>query len=97
MSGLKAATAVLSARKQAKKGKRIALKDQLLLTTEEIYKTVAALDDEDKKKQKRKGSRKQKQRSPEPESEPEFEASSPREDLALPPEILDCIVVERRE
>ena len=34
---LKAATDILSARKTAKEGKRIALKDQLLLTTEEIF------------------------------------------------------------
>ena len=51
---LKAATDVLSARKEAKKGKRIALKDQLLLTTEEIHKAVVALDEEAKNRQKKK-------------------------------------------
>jgi len=51
---LTAATDVLSAPKEAKKGKRIGLKDQLLLTTEKFYKAVAALDEEPKKQQKKK-------------------------------------------
>ena len=78
---LKSATDILSARREAKKGKRVAMKDQLLLPTEETYKTVAALDKEakivkEKKKKKKKkereragGARKPKPRQQESESE----------------------------
>jgi len=92
---LKAATDVLSARKVAKKGKRIALKDHLLLTTEEIYKTVAALDTEAKERQKKRHARKRKRKAQESESESEDAASDPSEGLTVPTEVLDCIVVER--
>ena len=58
----KATIDILSTRKERKKGKRIALKNQLLLTTEEIYKTVAALDEAEKIYQKNKRVRKPKLR-----------------------------------
>ena len=78
---LKSATDILLARREAKKGKRVAMKDQLLLPTEETYKTVAALDKEakivkEKKKKKKKkereragGARKPKPRQQKSESE----------------------------
>jgi len=62
---LKSATDILLARREAKKGKRVALKDQLLLPTEETYKTVAALDKEAKivKEKKKKKEKKRKRES----------------------------------
>ena len=93
---LKAATDVLTARKQQKKGKRIALKDQLLLTTDEIYKAVEALDNEGKERQKKEGKKKPKRKIEEVESESEDESSTTGMDTILPPEILDCIVVAQR-
>jgi hypothetical protein len=91
---LKAATDVLSARRSAKKGKRIALKDQLLLMTEEIYKTVEALDKEAKGKRKKKTSWKRKQPSPKLDTASEGVSSTAGDDLHFPSEILDCTVVE---
>lgn len=43
-----------SARNERTKGKRIALKDQLLLTTEELKNAVVAIEKEEENKKKRK-------------------------------------------
>ena len=93
---LKAATEVLAARKQRKRGKRIALKDQLLLTTDEIYKAVEALDEEAKKRRKKQGKRKPKRKISEVMSESEDESKDVRIQSPLPAEILDCVVVAQR-
>ena len=90
---LKAATDVLAARKQRKRGKRIALKDQLLLTTDEIYKAVEALDEEAKKRRKKQGKRKPKQKISEVMSESEDVSNNVSIQSPLLAEILDCVVV----
>jgi len=91
---LQAATAVLSARKEAKKGKRIALKDQLLLTTEDIYKTMTALDKDAKERREKRIFRKRKRKAQESDSEAEDMTSSDNEEPSSLPELHECIVVE---
>jgi len=52
---LKAATDVLAAWKEQKKGTWIALKDKILLTTDEVHAEVAQLAAEKKKQGKKQG------------------------------------------
>ena len=56
---------------------------------------MEALDKEAKAKRKKKTSRKGKQPSSESDTGSEGASDTPSEDLNLPSEILDCIVVER--
>ena len=93
---LKAATDVLSARKEQKKGVRIALKDQLLLTTDEAFAAVASCAAEKKKPASKtdKCARKRKVQEVDTESDPE--SNDVDSDPVLPLEILDCIEVEYR-
>ena len=90
------ANEVLSARKKRKTGRHIALKDQLVLTTEEINKTLQALDEEEKKPKKRKQTQKKKVELPESETESEDEQINENNSTILPVDILDCIVVADR-
>ena len=90
---LKAATDVLAARKQRNRGKRIALKDQLLLTMDEIYKAVEALDEEAKKRRKKQGKRKPRGKISEVMSESEELSNNVSIQSRLPAEILNCVVV----
>lgn len=56
--------AVISARRERQKGKRIALKDQLLLTTDEILKAVVAIEEEGRKRKRKGAIRKRKTKFP---------------------------------
>ena len=60
---LKAATDVLAARQQQKKGTRIALKDQLLLTTDEVIGAVQRAREEKKKRVKKPAKRGRKRKA----------------------------------
>ena len=91
---LKAATDVLAARKEQKKGTRVTLKDQLLLTTDEVIAAVERLAEEKKKRVKKTSRQGRKRKAQEVESESEDNSSHAGSDYAFPSEILDCIVVE---
>ena len=95
---LKAATDVLSARKEHKKGMRVSLKDQLLLTTDEAFATAQEVATQKKsaKKPTKGGKRGRKRKAQEIESDLDDNSSHLDSDLVLPPEIFDCIVVSER-
>ena len=94
---LKAATDLLSARQNRSKGKHIALKNQLLLTTEEIHKTVVAIEKDDEERQKKKRKRNLKKQAHQAEIDSDDVEGSDSDDLILPEGILDCIVVAECE
>ena len=73
------------------------MKDQLLLIIEEIYWTVEALDKEANEKPKKNTCRKRKRPPELAESELEDKVTISERDSSLPPDILDCIVVENSE
>ena len=91
---LKAATNILSACKEQKKGARVDLKDQLLLITDEAFAAVACYTEEKKKCVKKTSKRGRKRKVQEVESESELESSDVGSDSVLLLEILDCIEVE---
>ena len=96
---LKAATDVLSARKEQKKGIRVSLKDQLLLTSDEAFATAQKVATQKKKPAKnptKGGNRGMKRKAQEVESDADDNSSHVGSDLALPPEIFNCIVVSER-
>ena len=85
--------AVLSARKEREKGKRIALKDQLLLTTEELHAAVVAIEKEGEDKNKKKGKRKCR-RSITPSENGSKDGNEASDDTPIVrTEISDCIQV----
>jgi hypothetical protein len=90
---LQAATDLLSARQNRTKGKHIALKDQLLLTTEEIRKTVEEIEKAEQKRAKKKRKCNPKKRGRQVEIEPEDEEGVDSDNSDLPEGILSCIVV----
>jgi len=91
---LKAANDVLSARKNQKRGTRIALKDQLLLTTEEIHQTLLTFEKERKERKKRNGQRGQKRKAPVVESDSEGSSVDRDTKVVLPLDVLECSLVE---
>jgi hypothetical protein len=91
---LQAATNVLATRKEQNKGARVSLKDHLLLTADEAIEAARHRKEEKKKLVKQRGKRGKKRKSKEIESESEDNSSEEDSDPVLPPEILDCIVVE---
>ena len=82
-----------STRKQRSKGKRVALKDQLLLTTEELKNAVVAIEKESE--DRKKGKRKRKRQASVSESETISESEQDANELNRSNNhiIEDCIVV----
>jgi len=93
---LKAATDVLAARKEQKKGARVSLKGQLILTADEALEAAKLAAEEKKKRAKKGGKRGRKRKAQEVESESEDNSSRLGSDPILPPEILECAVVQSR-
>ena len=91
---LKAATNVLSARKEHKKGVRVSLKDQLILTMDEAHAAAARAVEEKKLRVKKPGKRGRKRKAQEVESESEDSSSQLGSDLIVPADILDGPVVQ---
>ena len=94
---LKAATDILSACQNRSKGKHLALKNQLLLTTEEIHKTVVAIEKDEEERQKKKRKRNPKKQAYQAEIDSDDVEGSDSDDLILPESILDCIIVAEHE
>jgi len=90
---LKAATDVLAARKEYKKGLRVSLKDQLILTMDEAHAAATRAVEEKKMRAKRPGKRGWKRKVQEVESESKDNSSQVGSDPVLPPEILECMEV----
>ena len=90
---LQAAIDLLSARQNHTKGKRIALKDQLLLTTEEIHKTVEEIEKAEEERAKKKRKRNPQKRGRQVETKPEEVERVDSDDSDLLEGILSCIEV----
>jgi hypothetical protein len=88
-SRLKAATDVLSARKKHKRGVRVSLKDQLILTTDEAHAAAARAAEEKKLRIKKQGKRGRKRKVQEVESESDDNSSQLGSDPIVPTDILD--------
>jgi hypothetical protein len=93
---LKAATDVLSTRKEHKKGIHVSLKDQLILTTDEALAAAARAVEEKKMQAKKPGKWGRKRKVQEVESESEDNSSQLGSDSVPLPEILKCIKVQWR-
>ena len=94
---LNAATDLLSARQNRKKSKGIALKDQLILTTEQIHQTLTEIDKAEEERKAKKQKRNPKARGKRVEIETEEEDESDSEDYLVPEGILECIEVAQLE
>ena len=93
---LNTATDLLSARQNRTKGKAITLKNQLILTTEEIRQTLTEMDkaDEDRRAKKQKRNKK---RGKQAEIVTEEADKSDSDNYLLPEGILECIEVAQFE
>jgi hypothetical protein len=94
---LTAATDLLSARQNRTKGKAIALKDQLILTTDQIRATITELEKEEEERKVKKQKRSTKNRGKRSEIDIEEADESDSGNYILPEGILNCIEVQLSE
>jgi hypothetical protein len=90
---LQTARDILSACKEHKKGVRISLKNQLILTTDKAHAAAAHAKEEKKLRTKKPGKWGGKHKVQEVESESEDNSSQLGSDSVLPPEILEYMEV----
>src|ERR1700721_1964130 len=84
---------LLGVRRNIKKGKRLALKDQLLLTTAELQNAVAAIENEAKSGGEKKKSRKRKSSTPVSETETNDDEEVIEQPVRKKRWVLDAVVV----